>query len=660
VVTDGERRPDPDRLLQALQREQAKAGKGKLKVFLGMAAGVGKTYDMLSAAQELRARGVDVVAGLVETHGRRETEALLAGLTVIPRRSVAYHDVTLTEMDLDAILARRPAVVLVDEAAHTNAPEGRHDKRWQDILELIDAGIDVYTTLNIQHLESLADTVREITGIAIKETVPDSIIDRADEVILVDLAPEELLQRLKEGKVYGEERAERARENFFRPVNLSALRELALRLVAERVNRELRDYQQVHPVAGSWKTRHRLMVAVYASPYSEMLIRRTRRIASSLDAPWYGAYVESDQPLSGGEGRMLARNLSLVHELGGEVVTTVDDDPVAGLLRLAADHQVTQIVAGKSRRGSLYNFLHGGSIMARLLKDGGDVDVYVVAGEPGARPGRPDLPAPGGRQLMPLRDLALAAAAPALVAVIGWLVSPLISYQATGLLFLLAVTLLGMMVGRPAVLMSAVVSGLVWDFLFIPPRFTVSISNLSDVIMVTMFIGVAGVIGHLTTRLRKNERHLRIREQRLMALYQFSRAIGTSRSREEMLARSVRHVEDVFDAQAAILVPDADGRLSVQAGELGGLDDKEMAVAQWTMLHRRPAGRFTDTLPTAHNIYFPLVGRSDALGVLGLNPRNQRPDTPELTALAETFAFQLGRGLEHGPPVSSATEPPKP
>jgi two-component system, OmpR family, sensor histidine kinase KdpD len=659
VVTDGERRPDPDRLLEAIQRQEQKAAKGKLKVFLGMAAGVGKTYDMLSSAHELRSRGVDVVAGLVETHGRQETEALLAGLAVIPRRSVSYHDVTLTEMDLDAILARRPAVVLVDEAAHTNAPESRHEKRWQDILELLDAGIDVYTTLNIQHLESLSDTVREITGITIKETVPDSIIDVADKVILVDLAPEELLQRLQEGKVYGEERAERAMENFFRPVNLSALRELALRMVAERVNREVRDYQQVHPSAGAWKTGHRLMVAVYASPYSEMLIRRTRRIASSLDARWYGAYVESDQPLSAEESRLLARNLSLVHELGGEVVTTVDDDAVRGLIRLAADHQVTQIVAGKSRRGSWHNFLRGGSIMTRLLKDTGDVDVYVVAGEPGARPESRDLPPPGSRRFMPPRDFALAAAAPAVVAAIGWLVSPLLSYQATGLLFLLAVTLLGMTVGRSAVLMSAVLSGLIWDFFFIPPRFTFSMSNLSDIIMVAMFIGVAGVIGHLTTRLRLNERHLRIREQRLMALYQFSRAIGTSRSREEMLARSVRHVEDVFDAQAAIMVPDADGRLEVSAGELGALDDKEMAVAQWAFLHHRPAGRFTDTLPTARNIYFPLIGQTDAVGVLGISPRNQRPDTPELTALAETFAFQLGRALDHTPGSQAESGPAK-
>ena len=290
-------RPNPDLLLQAVQREEEKKLRGKLKVFLGMAPGVGKTFAMLSAAQELLARGVDVVAGVVETHHRAETEALLEGLPVIPRQVVSYRNINLEEMDLDAILRRRPRIVLVDEMAHTNAPGSRHAKRYQDVYELLEAGIDVYTTLNVQHLESRADTVQEITGVKIAETVPDSVIDRADEVVLVDLAPDELRERLAEGKVYVPEQAGRAIENFFQPANLMALRELSLRLVAERVDHELRDYQTVAQAAQTWKTRDRLMVAVYASPFSEPLIRWTRRMASSLNAPWYAAYVELDRTI---------------------------------------------------------------------------------------------------------------------------------------------------------------------------------------------------------------------------------------------------------------------------------------------------------------------------------------------------------------------------
>jgi len=641
-----ENRPDPDLLLKAIQRQEGKGDKGKLKVFLGMAAGVGKTYAMLSAAHEMPARNIDVAVGFIETHGRAETEALVAGLEVIPRRIVPYRSVTLEEMDIDAALARRPQIVLVDEAAHTNAPGSRHAKRWHDILEILDSGIDVYTTLNIQHIESLTDTVREITGVAITETIPDSVIDIADEVLLVDLAPEELLKRLREGKVYGEERAGRAMQNFFRPGNLSALREMALRLVAERVNRELRDYRQVHHITDAWKTSHRLLVAVYASPYSETLIRWTRRMASGLDAEWYGAYVESGVPLTDDESRLLSRNLSLVKELGGIVLTTVDDDPVRGILRLAQENQVAQLVIGKSRRGFLHNLRHGGSVVERLLKDSGSIDIYIVSGESGERTRDS-----GGAMGSPLKqfvlkDFAIAAATTALLGLIGWLLNPIISYHAVGLIFLLGVTILGLFVGRMAGLAGALLCGLAWNFFFIPPYYTFAIQAPEDYMMFGMFFGAAGVIGHLTSRLRENERQLRIRERRVTALYHFTREISSAKNIHSVLDTAVEHISSVFEADTAVLVKDPAKGLIPHEGNTFLMDEKEMAVAEWAAIHSRPAGLRTDTLPTAKAFYIPLVASQGTVGAVGMRQRRKRPDTPEMTALAETFARQLAMGIE--------------
>jgi len=644
--SDAPERPNPDLLLKAIQRKEERSDKGRLIVFLGMAAGVGKTYAMLSVAHELVARDIGVVVGFVETHGRSETGVLLEGLEVMPRRLVPYRNIMLEEMDLDAVLKRRPQVVLVDEAAHTNAQGSRHAKRWHDILEILDSGIDVYTTLNVQHLESLADTVHEITGAAVKETIPDSIIDIADEVILVDLAPEELLERLKEGKVYSDERAGRAMQNFFRLGNLSALRELSLRLVAQRVNRDLRDYRQVHHITEAWKTRHRLMVAVYASPFSESLIRWTRRMASGLDAEWFAAYVESDRTLSDDESRLLSRNLALVEELGGEIVTTVDDDPVHGLLRLAQENQVTQLIVGKSRRSFFHNLRQGGSIIQRLLKESGNIDIYIVSGEPSDRT---DIP-PGTMSVSPKRlylsGLPLAVAAPILIGLIGYLLNPIIAYRAVGLIFLLGVAVLGLFLGRGTVLLSALLSGLIWNFVFIPPHYTFAISSPEDYMMFGMFLAVAAVVGHLTTQLRLNEKHLRIRERRVTALYHLTREISSAISMHDVLDGAIENIGAVLEADVAILVKQPSEHLSPHEGNTLVLDDREMGVAEWTALHSRPAGLFTDTLPSSKGFYLPLVASRGTVGVLGLKPRRKRPDTPELTSLAETFARQLAMGIE--------------
>jgi len=644
--SDNDNRPNPDALLKAVQREEEKEKRGKLKVFLGMAAGVGKTYSMLSAAQELLARGTDVAVGLVETHGRSETEALLKGLPIIPRSNISYRNVELREMDLDGILTRKPQIVLVDEAAHTNVPGSRHAKRYQDIFEILDAGIDVYTTLNIQHLESMADTVRDISGVKVSETIPDSIIDIAYEIILVDLAPDELIKRLKEGKVYGQERAGQAMENFFQRGNLTALRELSLRMVAERVNRELHDYQQAHHISEIWKTSHRLMVAIYASPYSEFLIRWTRRMAASLNAPWYGAYVETDQSLSEKERQLLSKNFALAKELGGEIIQTVDKDAVTGLLRLARENYITQLVVGKSRRSLWHNIKRGGSVTNRLLKECGSIDLYVVSGEfsgEGTEVAKQFQKEPVsvsyGRYL-------IAFAAPLLISIIGYIINPIVAYRAVGFLFLITISILGLFVGRLAILIAAIMSSLLWDFLFIPPPYTFAISATEDYMMFGMFFISAVIIGHLTSRLRNNERLIRLRETHTNALYQLTRKISSAESMNKVITLAVEHLGKIFNADIAVIVRRFGKDLIPHNGNTFLLDDKEKGVADWVALNSRPAGLFTDTLSSAKAFYLPLVASQGTVGVLGLHPREQKRSSPELMTLAETFARQLAVGIE--------------
>src|SRR5882672_11096327 len=387
---DDDARPNPDALLSSIQREEAAKKRGRLKVFLGMSPGVGKTYAMLEAARRELAAGTDIVVGYVETHGRKETDALTEGLPAILRKVLEHRGVKLTEMDLDAVLARKPQLALVDELAHTNVPGSRHPKRYQDVRELLDAGIDVFTTLNVQHIESRAEIVREITGAMIQETVPDSVLDQA-EIELVDLPPDDLLRRLAEGKVYLPDRAQTAAANFFREGNLFALRELALRFAAEHVGQDVRDYLQKRHITGPWKIGQRLLVAISPSPLSEPMARWTRRLADNLQAPWLAVYVDTGRPLSEAEESRLQQNLELARELGAEVITTTDQDIVSALLRVARQHNVTQIVVGKPAGFRALDLFQGGSMLSRLIRESGNIDVHCVRAEAGGRVPRPPL-----------------------------------------------------------------------------------------------------------------------------------------------------------------------------------------------------------------------------------------------------------------------------
>src|SRR5438309_2610626 len=438
-------RPDPDALLAQLKREEAKSSRGKLKIFFGMSPGVGKTYAMLQAARQKQAEGCEVVVGIVETHGRKETEALREGMPIMPRPQIEYRGTTLTEMDLDAILTWHPDLAIVDELAHTNAPGSRHPKRYQDVLELLDAGINVYTTLNVQHVGSRSDTVRQITGAPVSETVPDSILDLADEIVLVDLTPDQLRTRLAEGKVYLGECADWAAKNFFRESNLTALREMALRVVAEHVDRDLREIMSQERIPGPWKSADRLLVAVSASPYSERLIRYTRRLASSMEASWIVANIEGPRALSPDEQTRLTRYLALARQLGAEVISTPGRDVAETLLRLARENNVTQIVIGKPL-GSRWTSFWKRDPLRWLMRNSGNIDIHMIPSEESAQPRRETIEERLARA--PWRDFGIALAIVAAVTGLSLSIFAYTGYSAVALFYLLAVVLGGMRLRR--------------------------------------------------------------------------------------------------------------------------------------------------------------------------------------------------------------------
>jgi two-component system, OmpR family, sensor histidine kinase KdpD len=644
---DNNYRPDPDALLAAIQKDEARQRRGKLKIFFGMAAGVGKTYAMLDAARHLQGEQRDVVVGYVETHGRAETEALVKGLEVIPRRRVEYHDTVLEEMDTDAILARKPELVLVDELAHTNAPGSRHLKRYQDVLELLESGINVYTTVNVQHFESRTDSVRQITGITVHETVPDSILDMADEIELIDLSPEELRKRLAEGKVYTAERVETAANNFFRTGNLTALREMSLRLTAEHVDHKLQDYMQVKHIAGPWKSGERLMVAIGPSPFSERLIRWTRRMAYNLEAPWLAVFVETSAPLSPEAKDRLADNLTLARSLDGEVIVIAGDDIDETLLRLASQRNVTQIVVGKPQSSRWQRLMRGGSLVDKLVNHSGDIDIYVVTGDKpeSTSSSRIRLPQTIGHSAW--KQYLLALIIVAVITVIDLLGLDVLGYQAVGLTELLAVLLIAVYIGRGPALLAAAVSAVSWNFLFITPRFTFDISQLQDVILFLMYFVIAIFTGNLTSRIRTQERQASHNAARSLALYTLAHETATAVTMDDVLKTAVTQIGQVFDAEIAFLLPQGD-RLQRDPHTYSTLpiDDKDFSVAAWVYDNTKPAGRFTATLPLASAQFLPLSTPNRTVGVIGIRTRQAERLSFDQEVLLETFTNQVALVIE--------------
>ncbi|MFI4868108.1 MAG: DUF4118 domain-containing protein [Steroidobacterales bacterium] len=654
-------RPDPDLLLAQVQQSEARALRGCLTIFFGANAGVGKSYSMLEAAQRRRAEGVDVVVGYVELHGRQETERLLAGLEQLPPLVMKFGNTTRREFDLDGALAREPRLILVDELAHTNIsggdPPPRHEKRWQDVEELLDAGIDVFTTLNVQHLESLSDVVWQITGVRQLETLPDRVFDEADEVKLVDITPDDLLQRLREGRVYISQQAERALENFFRKGNLIALRELALRKTADRVDLAMRDYRQEKAVRGAWAARERVLVAVGPDAQAERLVRAGKRTADRLDAEWLVVFVETPDLLRLSE---LERNrriaiLRLAESLGAEAITLGGSSAAAELLAYARTRNVTRILVGTSNRPR-WRRLFRPSTTDELVEASRDIDVMVIARNVADSPTAPGstedtvLSTGSSKPRWPRYLLALLATLAATgVCWVFYGLYPRLGQANLVMIYLLTTALVAVYGGRRAAILSSVLGVAAFDFMFVPPQFTFAVSDVQYFITFAIMLIVALIIGNLNASVRQQARIAGYRERRTALLYAMSRQLAMARGRDEMAEVAVRHVSQVFASRAVLLFADEQGHVVYPRAPLRDVSytGADLGVAQWVFDHRKPAGMGTDTLSGSAGLYLPLAGGERAFGVLAVLPENPRRVTlPEQFRLLETFAAQIGLALE--------------
>ncbi|WP_026869870.1 sensor histidine kinase [Inquilinus limosus] len=641
--SDDDHRPSPEALLEAVAKTR-----GRLKIFLGAAPGVGKTYEMLSQGAARRRDGLDVVIGVVETHGRAETQALVDGFEIIPRRRVEHRGRLLQEMDLDAILERRPALVLVDELAHTNAPGSRHDKRYQDVEEILAAGIDVWTTLNIQHVESLNDVVAQITRIRVRETVPDSWIDGADEIELIDLTPEDLQKRLAEGKVYIRDQARRAVEHFFKPGNLTALRELALRRTAQRVDDQMLGYMRAHAITGPWAAGDRIMVCVSEAPNSEALVRYARRMADRLGARWSAVYIEGSRHhrLSEAERDRIARALLLAEKLGGETVTVPANDIVAEILAYARRNNITQIVIGKSDRSRWFEMLHG-SVVHDLVRKAGTISVHVMAGEE-AEPGQERIqtrPAESGFDLRPYLVAAIGVAATTAAA---HLVAFVATANSIALVFLIPVLFSAARYGLGPSIFASILSVFAVNFFFLPPLYSLVIADPSNVTSLVFFLVVAVVTSNLQSRARLQARSAAARAKATAELFGFSRKLAAIASADDLLWAAAYQIAAMLKLRVVILMPQ-EGSLQVVAGypPEDRIEEPERAAAQWSWASNRPAGRGADTLPGGKWLFLPWRTASAQIGVIGIDRDQPGPLlSPDDQRLLESLMDQAAVAIE--------------
>src|SRR5580698_5317640 len=647
-----EKRPDPDELLARVREEEARAARGKLTIFFGAAPGVGKTYTMLEAARlEAEDQKRDVVIGIAETHGRYDTGSLLIGLELLPRRVVDHRGIKIEEFDLDGALRRRPQLILVDELAHSNAAGSRHLKRWQDVEELLDAGIDVFTSLNVQHLESLNDVVAQITGVVVRETVPDAVFDKAYEVRVVDLPVDQLLERLQEGKVYvADQAAARALGNFFKEGNLIALRELALRRTAERVEAKMRGYKAAHGIEESWHTGERVLVCVSASPHSALLIRAARRMSTSLHAELIGCYVETPASIrmSAGDRERLAQNMRLVESLGGDPVTLRAEDGAVETVRYARKRNVTKIVVGKPTHPRWRDVIRP-SFLDNLVRQSREIDVYVISGLP-LSPAASRAAGPGRR--VPYGDPFGYIAAVAVVlstATAAWFLFGRKQLADVVMVLLLGVVLVSMRFRYGPSLVATVLSVLAFDFIFVPPFFSFAVTDLSHIVTFGVMFLVAVVISGLTNRIRDQADSARGRERRTASLYAVSRELAAASARPVLLQAAARHVTEVFHVRVAVLLPGRSDELEIVHADEDTLaaGDKDLGVADWVWNHQRAAGAGTDTLPLARALFVPLLGSRGRVGVMALYPSPEsRLDDPDERQLLHTIAGLVGSALE--------------
>ena len=646
---DPEQRPSPDALLEAARRENDQAG--RLKIFVGAAPGVGKTYEMLQSAHARRKAGVDVVVGVVETHGRAETEALLQGLEVLPRKRISYKDQTLEEMDLDALIARRPKIALVDELAHTNAPGSRHPKRYLDVEELLSHGIDVYTAVNIQHIESLNDVVAQITHVRVRETVPDKVFDRADAIELIDLTPDDLIQRLKEGKVYVPKQAERALEHYFSPGNLTALRELALRRTAERVDEQLLTHMQANAIAGPWAAGERMLVCVSEDPRAAGLVRYTKRLADRLHAQWTAISIETRRSLqlTDEQRDRLADTMRLAEALGGEALTIpgvgrrIADD----VIHFAHANNVTQIIIGKSTRSWWFELTRG-SVVHDLVRRAGNISVHVIAGDeegvakPAVQTAARQEPFNPRPYMMALLFVAIGLAA-------ATLIQPMFGgIENVDLVFLTAVVAVAARFGLWPSLLASVASSLCYNFFFLPPVYTFTITDPTNVAAFFFFMLIAILVSNVAARVRSQADTAIGRVRTTESLYAFSRKLAGTATLDDVLWATAYQTALMLKVRVVLLLPE-EGVLTVKSGypPEDELDQADLAAANWAWSNDRPAGRGSDTLPGAKRLFLPMRTGRGAIGVIGIDDDRTGPLlTPDQRRLLDALVDQGALAIE--------------
>jgi two-component system sensor histidine kinase KdpD len=648
--TDNDQRPSPEALLEAARRAETHVG--KLRIFVGAAPGVGKTYQMLETARARKNDGYDIVVGVVETHGRAETEILLEGFEIVPKRLVEYKGQMLEEMDLDAVIARHPQIALVDELAHTNAVGSRHPKRYLDVEELLNRGIDVYTTVNIQHIESLNDIIAQITRVRVRETVPDSVFDRADAVELVDLTPDDLIQRLKEGKIYLPKQAERALAHFFSPANLTALREIALRRTAERVDEDLVSQMQARAIPGPWAAGERILVCISEDPRAAGLIRYAKRLADRLHAPWTAMSVETRRSLRlRQEDRdRVADTLRLAEGLGGEAITVPGGDRVAGdVLAFARANNITQIIIGKSTRSRWFEILHG-SVVHDLLRKSGNISVHVIAGEELSAEPIPK------KTVRTAEGPASASPAPyggALLAVgaalgIGELTQPWLGVENVDLVFLAAIVITAVRFGLLPSILASIASSLAYNFFFLPPLYTFTIADPKNIAAFAFFTVVAIAISNIAARGRTEIVVARGRARTVESLYAFSRKLAGVGTLDDVLWATAYQIALMLKVRVVLLLPE-DGSISVKAGYPPEdiLDEADLAAAKWAWQNNRPAGRGSDTLPGSKRLFLPMYTGRGAIGVVGLDSDKPGPLlTPDDRRLLDALIDQGALAIE--------------
>ncbi|MFI3185973.1 MAG: sensor histidine kinase KdpD [Methylococcaceae bacterium] len=654
-------RPDPDVLLARVEREEIQKRRGRLKIFFGAAAGVGKTYAMLLAAQAKQLENIDVVVGLVETHERQETVAVLQGLELLSPKLVKHRGTVQREFDLDGALKRRPALVLVDELAHSNAVGCRHPKRWQDVEELLNAGIDVYSTLNVQHLESLNDDVSLVTGVQVKETVPDTVFEQADEVELIDLPPDELLVRLKEGKVYMPQQAERALRNFFRKGNLIALRELSLRLTADRVDAQMQDYRDDHAIHEVWPVGDRILVCIGPNLIAERLIRAAKRLATSLHAQWIVAYVETPelQRLPAECRDEVLRVLRFAEQLGAETVTLSGPDMSNEILSFAKSRNVTKIVLGKPSRRGWKRWLLG-SVVDTLITKAHNINVYLLGSPRGEAVTEQKAPKsvkqkgllpryPWGRAKLRWLNWGGALVMSCVTTALAWLMSGKFELANLVMVYLLGVVYMATRFGREASVLTSILSVAAFDFFFVNPIHTFAVEDVQYLVTFVIMLLVDLIISHLTSNMRSQAKVAAHRERRASVLYALSEALATSRTVAETARIAVRHIKDEFGGSSVLLFPVGDGQIVYPSGPPvpESLRATDLGVAQWVYDHAQMAGVGTDTLPGASAVFFPMSGFRGVIGVLALRAANlRRVFLPEQRRLLDTFISQIAQTIE--------------